>query len=301
MFLGIDGGGTKTKFTLKKEGQYFSTQKNTIHLKQVDDKKFYETIKQGVSEVLDKAGCDVKDIKYTFAAIPGFGQYPETLETIDKTFKEVLKGDNFSVDNDCVNGWAGSLNGSEGINLVLGTGAISYGVDKNGKAMRASGWGPFLGDEASGYYIGLKLLNYWTRMSDGRVKKSKLYDLIKERFNIDDDFEIINIATDLKREEIADISKLLAVLLEESDEVALKILDDIGYEASLAIDCLIDQMDFNKPVKVSYSGGVFNLGQKLIDSIKKHIKNEIEIVKPYTTPDKGAIIMAEKLYEQKNK
>lgn len=297
MFLGIDGGGTKTKFTLEYDGQYFSTVRNTIHLKQISDQEFYDTLKSGIEEVLLMANQSVEDLSYTFVAIPGYGQFPETEKVIHDTLTDILGKDKYDIGNDCVNGWSGSLNAKEGINIVLGTGAISYGVDKNGQGKRSSGWGYFLGDEASGYYIGHRLLTFFTKMSDGRMKKTGIYDKIKERFNIKDDFEIINIAQNLKREEIADVSKILPEALKEDDCYAKELLDEIAKEAALSIDCLIDSMDFNKPVKVSYSGGVFNMKDVLVDKIKEHLKNEVEIVKPFTTPDKGSIIMAKYLYD----
>ena len=40
--------------------------------------------------------------------------------------------------------------------------------------------GPLIGDEASGYWIGLKLLNLFTKMRDGRLEKDSIYDLIKK-------------------------------------------------------------------------------------------------------------------------
>ncbi|MDO4663135.1 MAG: BadF/BadG/BcrA/BcrD ATPase family protein [Tissierellia bacterium] len=299
MFLGIDGGGTKTKFTLEDNGKYYSTQKNTIHLKQISDEKFYETIEEGVNEVCKQRSINPSDIEFTFAAIPGYGQYPEIVEVIENTFDKILGKDKYAVGNDCVNGWAGSLNAKEGINLVLGTGAISLGVDKNDKKLSASGWGPFLGDEASAYYIGMKILNLFTKMSDGRIEKTLLYDKIKNKYSIKEDFEIITIAANMKRDEIAKLSMLLQDLLDEDDKYAKEILEDVAYEASLAIDSLINQMDFTKPVKVSYSGGVFNLGDILLDKIKEKSKYELDIVSPYTTPDKGSIIMAKKIYSER--
>jgi glucosamine kinase len=42
----------------------------------------------------------------------------------------------------------------EGILVIAGTGSIAYGRDRKGHSRRAGGWGPLLGDEGSGFWIG---------------------------------------------------------------------------------------------------------------------------------------------------
>lgn len=74
--------------------------------------------------------------------------------------------------------------------------------------MRCGGWGPLIGDESSGYYIGKQLVNIFTRQSDGRFPRTNLYNLMKEELNIDYDFEIIPLTYSMTRDELAGISKI---------------------------------------------------------------------------------------------
>lgn len=46
------------------------------------------------------------------------------------------------------------------------------------------GWGPLLGDEGSGYEIGLNALKAAIYSHDGRRAKSMLYDLVMEKWNL---------------------------------------------------------------------------------------------------------------------
>jgi N-acetylglucosamine kinase-like BadF-type ATPase len=50
------------------------------------------------------------------------------------------------------------VGGGTGILLIAGTGAISFGRNAAGRAARAGGLGPLLGDEGSGYWIGREYL-----------------------------------------------------------------------------------------------------------------------------------------------
>lgn len=292
IYLGVDGGGTKTAFLLDVDGKRFESKQITIHPKQVTKQQFFEIMKLGVDEVCKEAGIDPEEILYTFVAAPGYGQYPDTEAYIDEGIREAIGSDRFMVANDCVNGWAGSLNAKPGINLVLGTGQIGYGVDEEGNSMRSGGWGPLLGDEASGYYIGLKLLNHFTKMSDGRSDKTILYDIIKEKLDLKDDMEIIDKAEKMKRDEIASLSRIFAEALDKEDPYCKELLEEISKEAAAVIDSIIKGLNFKEEVKVSYSGGVFNLGDRLIKRIEEKSKNKIKIEKPYTDPSEGALILA---------
>lgn len=292
IYLGVDGGGTKTAFLLDVDGERFESKQITIHPKQVTKQQFFEIMKLGVGEVCKEAGITPEEILYTFVAAPGYGQYPDTEAYIDEGIREAIGSDRFKVANDCVNGWAGSLNAKPGINLVLGTGQIGYGVDEEGNSMRSGGWGPLLGDEASGYYIGLKLLNHFTKMSDGRSDKTILYDIIRERLDLKEDMEIIDKAEKMKRDEIASLSRIFAEALDKEDQYCKVLLEEISKEAAAVIDSIIKGLNFKEEVKVSYSGGVFNLGDRLIKKIEEKSKNKIKIEKPYTDPSEGALILA---------
>lgn len=292
IYLGVDGGGTKTAFLLDVEGKRFESKQITIHPKQVTKQQFFEIMKLGVGDVCQEADIDPEEIAYTFVAAPGYGQYPDTEAYIDEGIREAIGSDRFTVANDCVNGWAGSLNAKPGINLVLGTGQIGYGVDEEGNSMRSGGWGPLLGDEASGYYIGLKLLNHFTKMSDGRSDKTILYDIIREKLDLKEDMEIIDKAEKMKRDEIASLSRIFTEALDKEDPYCEKLLEEISKEAAAVIDSIIKGLNFKEEVKVSYSGGVFNLGDRLIKKIEEKSKNKIKIEKPYTDPSEGALILA---------
>lgn len=292
IYLGVDGGGTKTAFLLDVDGKRFESKQITIHPKQVTKQQFFEIMKLGVGDVCRKACIDPEEISYTFVAAPGYGQYPDTEAYIDEGIREAIGSDRFTVANDCVNGWAGSLNAKPGINLVLGTGQIGYGVDEEGNSMRSGGWGPLLGDEASGYYIGLKLLNHFTKMSDGRSDKTILYDIIREKLDLKEDMEIIDKAEKMKRDEIASLSRIFTEALDKKDPYCEKLLEEISKEAAAVIDSIIKGLNFKEEVKVSYSGGVFNLGDRLIKKIEEKSKNKIKIEKPYTDPSEGALILA---------
>lgn len=298
IYLGVDGGGTKTAFILEKDGEVFLHKEGTIHLSQISREEFKKRIANAVENLTKQAGIKNEEIAYTFVSVPGYGQYPEDEAFIDESLSEILGSDNFKVGNDCLNAWAGSLNAKPGINLILGTGSIGFGLDDKGNSLRCGGWGPLISDESSGYYLGLRLINYFTKQSDGRLPKTMLYDLMKEELKINDDFEIIPMAEGMTRDELASVSKILGKLIENKEECALELIDKAGYEAALTINTLAKNLNFDGKVLASYSGGVFNLGEALIGKIKQYLDSNIDLVKPYADPTQGALILAKKFFQE---
>ena len=106
------------------------------------------------------------------------------------------------------------------------------------------------------------------------------------------DMEIIDKAEKMKRDEIASLSRIFAEALDKEDPYCKVLLEEISKEAAAVIDSIIKGLNFKEEVKVSYSGGVFNLGDRLIKKIEEKSKNKIKIEKPYTDPSEGALILA---------
>lgn len=79
------------------------------------------------------------------------------------------------VTSDAVAAHAGAFAGAEGALLIVGTGAVAIAVT-GGRLHRADGWGPWLGDEGSGQWIGRAGLRAALRARDGRGPHTALAD-----------------------------------------------------------------------------------------------------------------------------
>ncbi len=75
--------------------------------------------------------------------------------------------------------------------VISGTGSIAYGVSHHGVAARAGGWGPTLGDEGSGYWIGRRALAAVMRDADGRGPRTALTPLVLRHFSLSRPEELV--------------------------------------------------------------------------------------------------------------
>jgi N-acetylglucosamine kinase-like BadF-type ATPase len=76
--------------------------------------------------------------------------------------------------NDALAAHAGAFDGSPGAILIAGTGAILFAVSEAGSVRQIDGWGPWLGDDGSGQWIGRHGLQAVLRAHDGRGSATAL-------------------------------------------------------------------------------------------------------------------------------
>jgi N-acetylglucosamine kinase-like BadF-type ATPase len=214
-----------------------------------------------VSEVCDRAGTPADQLKYAFFGLPAYGEVRRDVPAIDAAVADAVGSDRFRCDNDMVCGWAGSLGGADGINVISGTGSMTYG-ERAGVRARVGGWGELIGDEGSGYWIGVRALRTFSQMSDGRRPPGPLADVLRERLELVDDVDLIDLVTHQWRADRARVAALSRPVVEAArrgDADAAAILADAGHELAALVEATRRRLGYgaDEPVPVSYSGGVF--------------------------------------------
>ncbi len=304
LYLGVDGGGTKTALVLiDSEGLIKAT-----HLA---PGSYYLTIGldalgrllvDGVNAVLAKAAVRIEDLNFAFFGIPAYGEDTLLLGPLSELPRRCLAADRYLCGNDMICGWAGSLLCRDGISIVAGTGSICYG-ERNGAIARCGGWGELFSDEGSAYWIACRGLNLFSRMSDGRAAKGPLYEIVRERLTITQDLDLCaHVFTQLAgdRARIAQLSKWVTQAAAAGDAQAISIVREAAEELALMVDATRRQLAFDiaEPVAVSYSGGVFdNVGALLLEhfgAALQAFRPGYRISEPVLPPGIGAALYAAK-------
>src|SRR6185436_15466750 len=105
--------------------------------------------------------------------------------------------------------WAGSLGASDGINVISGTGSMTYG-ERAGTGARVGGWGELFGDEGSAYWIATRALSVFSQMSDGRLAPGPLMDVLRTHLDLSADLDLVDVVLNRwkgSRSEIAALSR----------------------------------------------------------------------------------------------
>lgn len=301
MYIGVDGGGTKTAFALINEDGLVLAKHHeaTCHYLAVGIDGMAEILSQGITSLLNDADAKLADVKYSFFGLPSYGEDQAMLKTLEQLPREILGDSPYSVGNDSICGWAGSLACQDGINIVAGTGSISYGEFDGAKA-RCGGWGELFGDEGSAFWIASAGLNVFTKMSDGRIKKGPLYSKLRKHLNLDHDLDLPGIILDQwqgKRHLIAGLSRVVCEACHEGDSHAAQIFNQAGHELAQIVDATRSELNIvsQEKVKLSYSGGVFNAGDLILKPMQASLKSDYILCKPRLSPVIGAALYAAKL------
>jgi N-acetylglucosamine kinase-like BadF-type ATPase len=304
VYLGVDGGGTKTAFVLIDGG-------GTVRATHLAAGSYYLTIgidalgellARGVGAVLVKAGLRADDVDFAFFGLPAYGEDSTLIEALERQPQRCLPAGAFLCGNDMICGWAGSLLCQDGISIVAGTGSICYG-ERAGRIARSGGWGELFSDEGSAYWIAWRGLNLFSRMSDGRAKRGPLYEIVRHSLGISQDLDLCaHVLSQLggDRARIAQLSKLVTQAAASGDDQAMDIVRQAATELALMVDATRRQLTFpaGEPVPVSYSGGVFdNTGTLLLQHFAASLHEQwtaYEVRAPALPPAIGAALYAAK-------
>jgi len=263
LFLGVDAGGSKTAFVLLDgdgqvvaetrgpSGYYFGSGIETVATVLAD----------GLAQVTALAGVHTDEIDYAFFGLPGYGEVAADTDRLGVIPRGLLGHDRYICDNDMIGGWAGSLGGYDGVNVISGTGSMVYG-ERLGATCRVGGWGELFGDDGSAYWIASRGLNAFSRMSDGRLPRGPLYDIVRERVGITRDLDLVGVVMDQwrgARSEIARLSKAVVEADAAGDPAAAAILADACHELTELVGAARDLLGYTgtEAMPVSYSGGMF--------------------------------------------
>ncbi len=147
--------------------------------------------------------------------------------------------------NDALIALVAGAGDSPGVVLISGTGSIAYGVSAQRIAARAGGWGPTLGDEGSGYWIGRRALAAVMRESDGRGPRTALTALVLRHFSLSRPEGLVaEIYHQPKgRRDIAALGAVVDQARADGDPVAIDIMNHAADELALAAASVISRLE----------------------------------------------------------
>lgn len=298
-YLSVDCGGTKTAFLLcteRGEQKAFCVLGPANYMVNGVE-GVMRVLRDGVEQVCAQAGICLEDIRSGFIAMAGFGDVPDDVPELIRRVEELFPGVCLALGNDTDNAMAGSLLGGQGIHIIAGTGSIGLGCDRNRKRVRSGGWHHlFGGDEGSAYWIGCRLLQHFTKQADGREVKTRLYSYLMEAYQLGSAEAMLDLVItrwEGKREKIASMSVHAGELAKQGDDCALEIFAEAARELALIVRGIYEQGEFDAPLRISYSGGVFKSMEYLREPFDKALADIPHvIVEPRLTPVEGGILLA---------
>lgn len=301
MYLGVDGGGSKTAFILVDSNGHVLArhQEGSLYYPEIGLEATAQVLARGVAATLCAAGLTAESLHFAFIGLPAYGEDSQLLAELDALPGAALPSGRYQCGNDMVCGWAGSLAGQDGISVVAGTGSIAYGQWQQ-RSARAGGWGELFSDEGSAYWIACQGLNLFSRMSDGRAPRGPLYELVRERLALKHDLDLCAAVYGPGKGQRSDMARFAQWVFEAASHgdsqaeaiytQAARHLGELVLATRLAL-----AIPAQTKVALSYSGGVFASGDLLLKPFETSLAQSglaFDLNLPHLSPVMGAVLQA---------
>jgi N-acetylglucosamine kinase-like BadF-type ATPase len=306
LYLGVDGGGTKTDFVcIDAQGVELARARTgpTYHLG-IGVEGVAQQLAHGVRVIAASLGIASDGFAYAFFGLPAYGEDRVADPRLHAACGTLLGHARYACGNDMVCGWAGSLGCEDGINVVAGTGSIGYG-EYEGRTARAGGWGEVFSDEGSAYWIAIEGLAAFSRMSDGRLPPGPLLPAFREVLGLADDIDACQRVMGppaMSRDQIAALAPLVTAAALQGDGSARLILDRAAdHLAGIAL-ALRRTLGFpqDAAVPLSWSGSVLTEVEPVRTRFTAllHEAGPFTFITPRYTAAYGAALYARRLANQ---
>ncbi|MBV8853319.1 MAG: hypothetical protein JOZ93_12740 [Sinobacteraceae bacterium] len=302
LFLGIDGGGSKTSFILLEESGRICARhrEGSASYLELGLDGLQALLTRGVQSLMQQADARTDELSYAFLGIPCYGEDSSLIARLDALPRGVLPERSWTCGNDVVCGWAGALAGKDGINVVAGTGSIAYG-EREGHCARAGGWGELFSDEGSAWWIVREGLAAFAKMSDGRIPRTDIYQRMRSHFALDADLDLcaaIHALCERGRSGFAALAPLITAAADAGDPAARGILHHAARELADLVCAVHARLPDPgvMPVLVSWSGSLFGVPQ-LLQAFHAELGSlpKFTLRAPRFPPDVGAALHAARL------
>jgi N-acetylglucosamine kinase-like BadF-type ATPase len=219
--LGIDGGGTRTRASIVEGDKILAFAENgSIKRLRVGAQAAEEHLRALLSEVYAQAG--ITGVRAASAGVAS-ATMPGVQEWISTVF------DHFGVERseivgDEVIALDAAFRGGPGILQIAGTGSNCIGRAPDGGRETAGGWSSRLGDEGSGYWIGLHAVRRALRAYD-RDEPTRILDVVGCAWGTATLEELVNLGDGTPSPDFAALAPEIDRLAEEGDAVAGEVLN----------------------------------------------------------------------------
>jgi glucosamine kinase len=249
LFLAIDGGGTKTECVLADETRVLArASTGTVKLMRVSEQEATARLKAMLAEVAASAGVSLGQVERTCFGLAGLSS--SAVGAWARSVISGMVGGELILCGDEEIALDAGFAGGRGILVIAGTGSNAIGRAANGSLFGAGAWGPVLGDEGAGYWIGLEAIRAGLRAQD-RIgfggEPTSLLRAIERHWELNSLGDLIAIGnrrggSDHAAPDFASLAPVVARCAEQGDALAGGILERAGEELAELVKLVFHKM-----------------------------------------------------------
>ena len=298
--MGIDGGATKTHAAV------LDLDTESLHIAHggpsnedaVGAGAAVHALLAVADEAIERAGIGQDDLAVAVLAVAGTDTDAIARHVLSQRTKDWI------VVNDVVAAWATATGAGAGIAAISGTGSNVFGMGPDGRTWRSGGWGHLLGDEGSGYWLGLQSIKAALRDRDASGPPTALSDAALEFFDLPSVEALVAYvySKPLGKNEIAAFAPTTALVAARGDTVARRIYEHGARELGQQILAVARQSgllagsgDATGEFPVGLIGNAFKAGELFVGPLLSTVRQaapraRVSVVE--MAPVSGSLLLA---------
>jgi glucosamine kinase len=243
-YLAIDAGGTKTRCLLADDTRVLAHgSTGTVKLMRVSEQEATARLQGMLGEVLAAGGVSRGEVTRTCFGLAGVSS--TAVQEWARQGVATMVGGELILCGDEEIALDAAFHGGPGILVIAGTGSNAIGRAPDGSLHGAGGWGPVLGDEGSGYWIGLESIRAALRAQDrlgvGGASTCLLRE-IERHWELSSVAELVALANQRPGPDFAALAPVVARCAEGGDSLAAGVLERGGEELAELVAFVFHKM-----------------------------------------------------------
>ncbi|MDB4880293.1 MAG: ATPase BadF/BadG/BcrA/BcrD type [Gemmatimonadetes bacterium] len=293
--IGIDGGGSKTRVLVADEqgNQLGEVVGPGSAVRPGKHEHSADVITAAVNDAL--ASCEMTHVmpKVLCVGVAGAGREPERQALWQalvgrEVAEEIVIHPDFSIALD------DAFGEGPGILLISGTGSAAFGRSPSGQGARCGGWGPVLGDECSGAWVGRRALSVAAASADGREPETALVGAILTAAQVNEPQELVAWAAQATPAQLATLAPVVTSVADAGDLRANAIISLAVEELVLHVRALARQLfgDERAAVPVAFTGGMLTRGTTMRKRLEQRLRSAVpgaQVLAAEVDPARGAV------------
>lgn len=300
--VGIDGGGSTVRVVITDLDLVVCAESrgDTVNPSVIGPEAAAQRIGQAVQAALTTANLTTADIAGVGIGVAGAAD-THSSGWLRDVMRDVLPGAVVAPSSDMGIALVGAHGKREGILVLAGTGSVAYGINQAGDSAQAGGWGYLLGDEGSGYWIGLQAIKAVIAAADGYGDPNIFTDRILATWGLEHPRDLIHWVYRAQTPRTRDIAALAPLVIAEAEAgnpLAVPIIEQAAHELAQMTQAVIRRLHMDSPA-VAFAGGLLEQPNSLSNRLCSRLGLP-GIPTPRYPPVIGAALLAKLTLERKD-
>lgn len=301
ILVGVDAGGSQTTVVVADDPStpLARTAGPPAAVSPGDEEKAVRVIARIVADAIRAADCGATADALVVGAA-GTGDQ-RTSESMHRAMEARSLAGRIRVTTDIEIALASAFPNDCGILVGAGTGSYACARTSAGEQIRVGGLGWRMGDEGSGYNLGVAALRWIGRSHEGRAQQTVLTEAIMRHARAVELNDLVHWANQSDRNRISTLAKLVCDQADQGDATARELVDQCAADLLGLVEALLPALSPRDRIPVAFTGGLLSEGsavRRRLEELLRQTVTRIELLERKVDATLGAVRLAARLLSE---